>query len=595
MDQHAERVAALRGFMAESGSDALLIPMGDPHLGEYIAGHWRIIEWLTGFTGSAGFVLLTPDFCGLWTDSRYSIQASEQLEGTGCIFMESSLPPDAALLSWISENLGDNSVLAFDGRLVPLSFYRRLQSATAKKSITLNANADAVRDAWTDRPDLLSTEAFEHALSFTGIDRAARIEAVRAEMKKKEAEYLLLASPDDIMWMLNIRGRDSQYNPVINCFALAGNEQVLLFVDERNVPLKLAREFDKLGIVMLPYEEAEGMLSVIEQGSSLLIDADILPVSLFLSIPADVKIIEDLSVVAMLRSVKNKTEIENIERVMIRDGAALEKYLFAIEHDAGSGKFTERSAAFLIDSLRAEGENYVSPSFETITAWRSHSALPHYRPSDLSDTRIEGQGILLTDSGAHYLDGTTDVTRTVAIGRPTARQKRDFTLVLKGLIALSCAKFPERTRGVQLDILARNELWKDGLNYGHGTGHGVGYCLNVHERPFGISPARRNSDPFIVPGVLISNEPAVYHEGEYGIRTENLLLCCEDHETENGKFFRFETMTLCHIDKSLIDSSLLDSGEKEWLNAYHAVVYEKLSPLLSEQERQWLMEKTSPL
>jgi Xaa-Pro aminopeptidase len=594
MDKYDGRVAALRKGMSESGANALLIPMADPHLSEYIPDHWKILEWLTGFTGSAGTVVLTNDFCGLWTDSRYSIQAAKQLAGTACRFMESSLPPESALLIWLGENLPENSVIAIDGRLISLSFYRRLQSATAKKSIVLRTDADPVPEAWADRPELPASVAFDHSVSFAGIGRSAKISALREAMKKSLADYILLASPDDIMWILNIRGRDSDFNPVIRCFAMAGHDQVLLFVDESQLPLKLARELDSLGVVMLPYEETEGMLSVIETGSSLLIDPDILPVALYLAIPEGVRIIEEISAVAMLRSVKNLTEIENIGRAMIRDGAALEKYLFLIDKDGGSGKLTERSAAVIIDSLRASGENFVSSSFETITAWRSNSALPHYRPSESSDSCIEGDGILLTDSGAHYLDGTTDVTRTVAIGIPSERQKRDFTLVLKGLIALSRAKFPEKTRGVQLDILARSELWKDGLNYGHGTGHGVGFCLNVHERPFGISPARRNTDPFIVPGVLLSNEPAVYREGKYGIRTENLLLCCEDHETENGIFFRFETLTLCHIDKNLIDFSILDRLEKEWLNSYHAEVYDKLSPLLTGEEKQWLREKTSP-
>jgi Xaa-Pro aminopeptidase len=417
-------------------------------------------------------------------------------------------------------------------------------------------------------------------------------------MKEKKVDYQLLTTLDDIMWLLNIRGNDIKFSPLLISYAIVGEEQILLFMDMSKIPLQLASEFDRLGIVILPYEETAGILSALPLDSTILLNPATTSSSLFNSIPIKIgmKIIEDLTIPTRLKAVKNRVEIDNIGKAMARDGVALTRFFFWLEQNIGSETLSEISIAEKLDSLRSESENYLGPSFSTIVAFKEHGALPHYSATPESDILIGTDGILLIDSGGQYLDGTTDITRTVVIGRPTDRQKRDYSLVLKGTINLAMAKFPVGTRGCQLDLLARKALWDNGLNYGHGTGHGVGFCLNVHEGPQNIGPgAGIDSKTVIEAGMLISDEPAIYREGEYGIRIENLLLCFEDEETEFGKFLKFETVSLCYIDKSLIDTSLLDQKEIDWLNSYHAEVYEKIGSYLTSEEKKWLKYKTSSI
>jgi Xaa-Pro aminopeptidase len=438
--------------------------------------------------------------------------------------------------------------------------------------------------------------AFDHSVGFCGKERSVKIAEVRQKMRNQNVNYHLLTSIDDIMWLLNIRGNDVKYSPLMTSFAIVGEEQILLFADENKIPLKLASEFDKLDIVLLPYEETGGMLTTLSPDSTILITPGTTSASLFDSIPVRMNIKEGFSIPSRLKSVKNITEIENIMKVMVKDGISLTKFFFWLEHNSGLITMSELSLADKLYNLRAEQENYLGPSFSTIAAYNEHGALPHYSATSDSDSVIGPEGILLVDSGGQYLDGTTDITRTICIGRPAAQQKKDFTLVLKGMINLALAKFPAGTNGNQLDLLARKALWEQGLNYGHGTGHGVGFCLNVHEGPQNISPgAGADSKTALEPGMLISNEPAIYREGEYGIRIENLVLCYEDEETEFGQFLRFDTVSLCYIDKCLVDISLMDQKEINWLNSYHAEVYEKLSPHLTPEENKWLKDKTNSL
>jgi Xaa-Pro aminopeptidase len=435
--------------------------------------------------------------------------------------------------------------------------------------------------------------AWDFPVEYAGKERSAKIDEVRKIMKKRSADCHLISSPDDIMWLLNIRGNDISFSPLILSFALLGETQILLFVDEGKIPHALAGELDRHGIVTLPYEETAGMISTLSVDSSILVSPATTSVSLFNSIPAGCKIIEDESIPARLKAIKNKTEIENISKVMVKDGVALTRFFYRIENDRGVVPMTERSVNVRLHEFRAQQEGFMGPSFATITAYNEHAALPHYSPSPETDSMIGEKGILLVDSGGQYMGGTTDITRSVAIGIPTPGQKKDFTLVLKGHISLTLSKFPLGTKGYQIDMLARKALWENGLDYGHGTGHGVGYALNVHEGPQNISPA--DNKTIIEAGMLISNEPAVYREGEYGIRTENLMICYEDEETDFGQFLKFDTISLCYIDKSLIDKSLLDNREIGWLNSYHSEVFEKLSPHLNQDEKLWLREKTEPL
>ncbi|HBH83642.1 MAG: hypothetical protein A2X05_06400 [Bacteroidetes bacterium GWE2_41_25] len=594
IDSEQYQLTHLRSSMKDSGIDTYIIPSADPHLGEYIPDHWRIILWLTGFTGSSSTIVITDSFAGIWTDSRYFIQAEEQLKGSGVTLMNPLLTENKDFTVWLKENIKEGSTIAFDGRIFSVSRLRKLEIELQGKNILIKIDQDLISAIWNDRPELPDSMAFDHDLSFCGISRSDKIDRVREKMKQMEVNYHLLCAPDDIMWMLNIRGSDVRFSPLLSSFAIIGEDQVLLFADENKIPLKIASEFDKLNIVILPYEETAAILSSLPVDSSVLITPAYTSAVLFNSIPEGMTIMEDVSIPARLKSVKNKTEISNIEKAMIKDGIALTKFFFWLETTGYSSDLTEISISEKLNEFRSGQNNYLSPSFQTISAFNEHGALPHYTATPATDSGISGTGILLIDSGGQYLDGTTDITRTVAIGRPSAQQKTDFTLVLKGMISLAMAKFPSTTRGFQLDILARKALWEHGLNYGHGTGHGVGFCLNVHEGPLSISPGTNpDSKTVIRPGMLISDEPAIYREGEYGIRIENLILCYEDEETESGQFLRFDTVSLCYIDKTLIDKSLLESKEIEWLNKYHSEVYEKLSPQLTPEEKEWLKGKIS--
>lgn len=580
--------------MKESCIDALIIPNTDPHLCEYVPDHWRIISWLTGFTGSAATVVITGSFAGLWTDSRYYIQAEKQLIDTGFELKKRGDPNSTDYTEWITRNLEEGSRVGFDGRTFSINQKRKLEKLTAEKKIVLRSDYDLISTIWNDRPAMSSSSAFDHPVEYCGKGRAFKIAEVREQMKKMDIDYHLLTSPDDIMWLLNIRGRDVTYSPLLSAFAIIGGEQVLFFADENKIPFTLAKEFDKINVVILPYEETAGIISALPSDSSILINPGTISVSLYESIPPEMRIAENLSIPSILKSIKNKIEIENIGKVMLKDGVALTKFFFWLENNIGKEQITELSLADKILEFRSMQSYFLEASFSTIAAFNEHGALPHYTATPDSSLLIEPNGILLIDSGGQYLDGTTDITRTIATGVPAVIQIKDFTLVLKGMISIALAKFPLGTKGYQLDILARKALWENGLNYGHGTGHGVGFCLNVHEGPQSISPAVQSGNQIILePGMLISDEPAVYREGKYGIRTENLMVCYEDEETEFGQFLKFDTVSLCYIDKTLIDESLLDQKEIEWLNAYHSEIYEKLSPLLTPEEKRWLKDKTN--
>ncbi len=595
MNLFLKRLGVLRKSMKKSKIDMYLIPSSDPHSGEYIPDHWRIIQWLTGFTGSAATMAVTEKFAGLWTDSRYFIQAEVQLRGSGVKLMKPLSPDSGDLNNWLKDNIQEGVRIGLDGRLFSIARYRSLEVSLKGKKVKIVTGCDLISDIWEERPLMPEFMAFEHDIKYSGISRREKIEKVREKMKLHSINYHLLTSPDDIMWLLNIRGRDVKHTPVLSSFAIVGEDQILLFADEKKIPFKMAIEFDKDDIVLLPYEETASVLSSLTEGS-ILITPSTISIALFKSILKGLKVKEDLSIVTRLKSVKNNTEIQNIGKAMVKDGVALTKFWFWLETNIGTKEITELSLASRLEEFRSMQENYLCPSFSTIVAFNEHGALPHYSASENSNSKICGNGLLLIDSGGQYFDGTTDITRTIVIGRATSQQKKDFTLVLKGMINLASAKFPSNTRGVQLDILARRPLWEHGLNYGHGTGHGVGFCLNVHEGPQSISPgANPDSRNVIEPGMLISDEPAIYREGEYGIRTENLILCYEDEETEFGEFLRFETVSLCYIDKKLIDKALLEPFEIEWLNRYHSEVYDRLSPYLTSEEKEWLLLNTTVL
>ena len=593
MISSAQKLEFLRAALKYKGIDTYIVPSTDPHLGEYTPDHWQIIRWLTGFTGSTATVVVTDNFAGLWTDSRYFIQAEKQLAGSGFGFVKPDALQRNDFMDFICENARPGHEIGIDGRVISTTNFRRLEKRLKNKKVSIHADCDLISGLWDDRPALPVSVAFDHPVKFSGKERSVKISDVREQMRKQNADYHLLTASEDIMWLLNIRGNDLQYSPLLFSYALIGKTQILLFIDDGKVPLKLASEFDNQGIVIMPYDEVTDIVPSVVKGFSVLIDPASTSVALYNSISDRSKIIESISIPGRLKSIKNKTEIENLGNVMIKDGVALTRFFYWFDNNHGKLPMTESSLADKLVELRRQQEDFIEPSFATIVAFNENSALPHYTPETGTGVEIGDRGLLLVDSGGQYMGGTTDITRTIPVGITSPGQKRDFTLILKGHISLALAKFPEGTKGYQLDFSARRAMWEAGINYAHGTGHGVGYCLNVHEGPQSISPA--DNKTVIESGMLTSNEPAIYREGEYGIRIENLILCYEDEETEFGQFLRFDTVSLCYIEKSLIDKTLLDRKEIDWLNAYHSEVYDKLSPYLSGEEKEWLKEKTDPL
>ncbi|HKL66674.1 MAG TPA: aminopeptidase P family protein, partial [Bacteroidales bacterium] len=568
----------------------------DPHLGEYVPAYWRIISWLTGFTGSAANVVITKDFAGLWTDSRYFIQATEQLEGSGFELMKLKIPHTPEYIDWLRDNLPENSRAGVDGRIIPMGILRLMEKAFSRKRIRVETDHDLVFPVWKNRPPLPDTMAFEHPLKFAGKNRKEKLDDVRGRMKEMGADYHLITSLDDIAWLLNIRGGDVNYSPLFTSFALLTVNEIYLFADNKKIPRQLENDLNKDNVVILPYEYIEEKLSRLDKGSTLIFTPGTTSASIIRALDKDIDVIEEISIPTRMKAVKNNVEIENIRQVMIKDGVALTKFFYWLEKNIGSKKITEISASEKLLAFRMEQDDCVGPSFATIAGYNQHGAMPHYCATPETDAELKPEGIFLLDSGGQYYGGTTDITRTIALSEPTEQQKKDFTLALKGTIDLSMAKFPLGTKGYQIEMMARKPLWDHGMNYGHGTGHGVGYFLNVHEGPQTIgSGASGDIKTIIEPGMLLSDEPAIYREGEYGFRTENLILCTGDRETEYGKFLKFETLSLCYIDTSLIDKTLISWKELKWLNVYHEKVYNILSQLLPDDINRWLKEKTKPV
>jgi Xaa-Pro aminopeptidase len=594
MEPRKSNLAALRRAMKDEGIDAYIVPASDPHLGEYVPAHWKVINWLTGFTGSAGTVVITSKFAGLWTDSRYFIQAEEQLSGSGFELVKLRIPHTPEYIGWLAANLRKRAVVGFDGRVVSVGLLKQMMGEFHKRGIIINTDIDLVGPVWKERPAMPKSLAFGHPIKYSGVSRSSKIEAVRNRMVEMGVDFHLLTSLDDIMWMLNIRGNDVDFCPLITCFSIVSETQVLLFVDEEQIPAAMKREFDSDDVVILPYDDTSTVLERLPAQSTLLLNPGTTSAALYGAVNDKVIIAEEVTIPTRLKAVKNPVEIENIRYTMVKDGVALTRFFYWLENHIGRERITEVSAAERLLGFRMEQEDCKGPGFSTISAWNAHAALPHYSPSVENDTELGLNGIYLLDSGGQYLGGTTDVTRCVVFGEPTARQKKDFTLALKGTLNLAMVKFPLGTKGYQIEILARKALWDNGLNYGHGTGHGVGYFLNVHEGPQTIGTgASGDMKTILEPGMLTADEPAIYRPGEYGFRTENLILCIEDELTEYGQFLKFESVTLCYIDTRLIEVELLTVQEREWINSYHVRVYEALAPHLGGNEAEWLRKKTT--
>ncbi|TAK46250.1 MAG: aminopeptidase P family protein [Saprospiraceae bacterium] len=585
-----ERLTALRIAMKASGLAAYIVPSSDPHQGEYVAAHWKAREWISGFTGSAGTVVVTLDHAGLWTDSRYFLQAEEQLKGSSVELHKLNIPHTPEHLEWMQENLPSGSKAGLDGRLFSVGQVRHLAKKFHPKNIDLDTTSGLISDIWTDRPPLPQHPVFELEVKYAGASRGQKIQAVRGKMEK--ADYHLVSTLDDIAWLFNLRGGDVPCTPVFYAYAVVATDAAFLFIEESKVPADLKGKLNKDGVIVMPYTSIELFLKNIPTGKIISVDLASTSNQVFNAIDSE-KIKEGTNITSSLKAIKNPVEIQHFKEVMRIDAVALVQLYRWLDETLVKRPVPESEVAVRLNEFRQAQGGYFGESFDAIAGYNSNGAIVHYHAEPGTCANIKPEGMLLLDSGGQYLNGTTDITRTIALSKPSVEQKRDFTLVLKGHIALGNVKFPQGTTGVQLDILARMYLWQNGLNYGHGTGHGVGFFNNVHEGPQGISPTAGTpkASVTIEPGMVTSNEPGLYRAGQYGIRTENLVLCVEDEENDFGKFYRFKTLTLFPIDLNLVDEGLLSDDEKAWINSYHEKVFASVSPLLNEAEKAWLKEK----
>lgn len=587
------RIEQMRRLMAEAGVDAAIFPQNDPHNSEYLAEHWQVRRFLSGFTGSAGDLVITPAAVLLWTDSRYFLQAESQLSGTGITLMKEGLPETPSILDYLTANLPEGARVGVDGMLFSIDATRRMAATLATKNITLDVHFAPIDSIWNDRPALPDSPVIIHDTRYAGEDASSKIARVLAVAESHGADSILISPLDEIAWILNIRSRDVAYNPVTTAFLfLSSRYGNHIFLNPDKIGPDAKAHIEAAGITVTPYNKIGDFLS------SLPADARVhLSTSQTAGAIASLlgsRTVEGTSAVADFKGCKNETQIEGIRQAMRRDGAALVGSFMEIEKRAAEGNLTEMEVARILRRHRSAQPLYYDESFGTIAGWGPHGAIVHYEADEHTNAVIDGDNLLLIDSGAQYLDGTTDITRTIAIGNTTHRQRRDFTLVMKGHIALARAIFPRGTHGLQLDALARQFLWQDGLTYLHGTGHGVGHFLNVHEGPQKISllyvPAP------LVPGMVTSDEPGIYRAGKWGIRCENLTLVVPAMTTEMGDFYRFEILTLFPFDITLFDTSIMTDEEIHWVNTYHEHVAAELMPLLPDEEsRRWLTEHTRPI
>lgn len=587
----SERIHALRMWF-KPNIQAFIIPSTDPHLSEYVAPHWKSREWISGFTGSAGTVVITEKKAGLWTDSRYFLQAAEQLQESGIDLYKEMLPETPSITKFLSDELQPGESVGIDGKMFSVEQVESMQAELSAKNIQIVFCPDPMDELWENRPPMPESPAFVYDIKYAGKSCSEKIAAIRTELKKKSAESVMLSALDEIAWTLNLRGNDVHCNPVVVSYLLITEKKAVLFIAPEKVTEEVRNYLEEQQIEIQNYSDTEIYLSDLNS-SSILMNPAKTNYSVFSSVNPQCRIIRGEAPVALLKAIRNEQEIKGIHAAMQRDGVALVKFLRWLESAVPSGTETELSIDRKLHAFRATQDLYAGESFDTIAGYKEHGAIVHYSATEESNATLHPKGFLLLDSGAQYLDGTTDITRTIALGELTTEEKTDYTLVLKGHIALAMAVFPSGTRGAQLDVLARMPLWSHKMNFLHGTGHGVGHFLSVHEGPQSI---RMNENPIVLqPGMVTSNEPGVYKGGSHGIRTENLTLVCSAGEGLFGKYLKFETITLCPICKKGIIKELLTADEVDWLNNYHQQVYEKLSPKLNEEEKAWLKEATAAI
>lgn len=596
-----DRITALRGFMSENNISAFIVPSTDPHSGEYVPAHWESRKWLSGFSGSAGTVVITKENAGLWTDSRYFIQAEEQLEGTSIQLFKDRLPETPSISEWLGSVLEKGEKVGVDGWVNSMQEANGLRKELQTYGLELTLTEDPFQYIWNDRPTLPQTPVFIHGLEYAGESCSDKISRIKASIKSNGASGIILSSLDEIAWTLNLRGDDVHCNPLFISYLVLsekGNtlyileekvtEEVRSYLKEHQVEIEDYKSFSKKLKEFFQkdeelFEKAEGLLQISPQAN----------IALYTLASEHADVIVAPSPVALMKAHKNPTEIAGFRKAMERDGVAMVKFLKWIKEAVKTGNETELSVDEKLYSLRAEQKNFKGISFDTIAGYKEHAAIVHYEATPETSIALQPEGMLLLDSGAQYTDGTTDITRTIVLGPLTEEEKQDYTLVLKGHLQLQNAQFPAGTCGTQLDVLARIAMWKAGINYLHGTGHGVGQFLCVHEGPHQV---RMNHMPTLLePGMTLTDEPGIYKAGRHGIRIENTLVIVPAQETEFGKFYKFEPLTLCPIDKEAILIDMLNDEELAWLNDYHQMVYNRLSPLLNKCEQEWLKEATSPL
>jgi Xaa-Pro aminopeptidase len=594
---HAPRLAALRHAMKQHGIAACIVPSADPHLSEYLPGHWQARAWISGFTGSAGTLVVTAEDAGVWTDSRYFTQAEDQLAGSGTRLVKLKVPHTAEHVDWLAGVLGDGDVVAVAGDSLALAAREQLVRRLAPLGASVRTDLDLPGQVWPDRPALPRELVIEHTVEYAAVPRGEKFDRVRQAMGRIGATHHLISSLDDVAWLTNLRGCDVEYNPVFLAHLLIGPVESTLFVDHGKLSGMLVAELKAGGIAIADYGTAAAALAVLPDGSKLLFDAGRVVAALTDAIPATVTVLRGANPSTALKARKSTDELDHIREVMRRDGAALVQAFHQLELRLAAGEaLTELSVDELLLFARSAQQDFIGESFATIAGYQANGALPHYRATPEQHSVLRAAGLLLIDSGGQYLGGTTDITRVLALGAVTDEQKRDATLVLKGMIGLSRARFPAGASGPQLDALARAPLWAAGMDFGHGTGHGVGYFLNVHEGPHGIRPPVAGGALVpLEPGMISSIEPGLYKPGRHGIRHENLAVVVQADETEFGAFLAFETLTLCPFDRRALEPRLLEPSERAWLDDYHAGVRAALAPLLDEDDRAWLEWHCAPL
>ncbi len=583
------KLYALRRKMDEAGINAVIIPNADPHQSEYLAGHWQALKWLTGFSGSAGTAVVTQKEAGMWTDFRYWIQAADQLD---CFELFRQGDTDVPSFDrWLANTLSADDRIAVDGKIVSAAQAGNLKNKFAQKGIVVDTTMDLISDLWQDRPPMPLTPAFELDVAYAGETRNEKFFRIRKKMKDHHADCHVMAALDDIAWAFNLRGQDIHTNPVNLAFAIIDMHKICLFIDPGKVSAALGTALEADGVILFDYNAFYEAIQGLNKKSRVLLDPERISDFIYQTIKMRSDIIETANPSILFKCIKNQIEISHIRDTAVKDGRAVVNFLHWL--DTSNTPTTEICAAEQLLNFRKEQDAFIHPSFDSIMAFKEHSAICHYSADLDTDLPLSPDAMFLTDSGGNYLTGTTDITRTVHLGKPTSQEIRDYTLVLKAHIAVATARFPTTARGYQIDAMARQHLWQQGIDFGHGTGHGVGFFLCVHEGPARLSPLPL--DIPLGPGMLLTNEPGLYREGQYGIRLENMLLVIKDKKTQFGNFLKFENMTFCHFERGLVDKTLLSPREINWVNDYHHKVYNRLAPGLDTPVRQWLKKKTKAL